>query len=61
MKASVELCTNKFYDAAAKSELKADCDRFDSDLGELGTLDGLADSCVSNGMAFWKGAERSAN
>ena len=52
-KASVKLCINKLYDAAAKSELKANCEKFDSELGELGTLDGLADTCVSTGMSFW--------
>jgi len=57
VKPSVELCINKLSDAAAKSELEANCEKFDRDLGELGTLDGLADSCVSSGMAFWKGAE----
>jgi len=46
MKASVELCINKLSDAAAKSELKANCEKLDSELGELRTLDGLADSCV---------------
>jgi len=61
VKASVELCINRFSDDAAKSELKADCEKFDSELGELGTLDGLADSCVSSGMAFGKGAERLSN
>jgi len=61
VKASVELCINKLSDAAAKSELKANCEKFDSDLGELGTQDGLADSCVSSGKAFWKGAEILAN
>jgi len=48
-------------DACAKSELKANCEKFDSELGELGTLDGLADSFVSSGMAFGKDAERLAN
>jgi len=61
VKASVELCINKFSDAAGKSELKANCETFDSDLGELGTPDGLADSCVSSGIALWKGAEILAN
>ena len=61
MKASVELCINKLSDAAAKSELKANCEKFDSELGEFGMLDGLADSCVSSGMGFWKGAESLAN
>jgi len=57
MKSSVELCINKLYDAAAKSEFKAKCEKFDSESRELGTLDGLADSCVSSGMAFSNGAE----
>jgi len=48
-------------DAAAKVESKANSETFDSELVQLGTLDGLADSCVSSGMAFWKGAERLAN
>jgi len=61
VKASAELCTNKLYDAPDKSELKANCKKFDSGLGELGKLDDLADLCVSSGMAFWKGAERLAN
>jgi len=61
VKASVELCINKLSDAAGKSELKASYEKFDSELGERGTLDGLADSCVSSGTAFWKGAERLAN
>jgi len=52
MKASVELCINKLSDAAAKSELKANCEKCDSEFGELRTPNGLADSCVSNGMAF---------
>jgi len=60
MKASVELCINKLSDAAAKSELKANCEKFDSEFGELGTPDGLTDSCVSSGMAFWKSTERLA-
>ena len=46
---------------AAKSALKANCEKFNSGLGELGKLGDLADSCVSSGMAFWKGAERLAN
>jgi len=57
VKASVKLCINKLSDAAAKSGLEANCEKFDSELGELGILDDLADSCVSSGMAFWKGAE----
>jgi len=52
MKASAELCINKLFDAAAKSKLKANYKKFDSELRELRTLDGLADSCVSSGMAF---------
>ena len=58
---SVELCINKLYEAAVKSEFKANCEKFDSGLGELGTLDVLADSCVSSVMACWKGAERLVN
>ena len=61
VRASVELCINTLYDAAAKSELKANCEKFDSGLGELRTPDGLADSGVSSGMAFWKSAKRLAN
>jgi len=57
MKSSVELCINKLYDAAAKSEFKANCEKFDSEWGKLGTLDDLAASCLSSGMAFWKSAE----
>jgi len=45
MKASVELCINKLSDAAAKSKPEANCEKFDSELGELRTLDGLAE-CV---------------
>jgi len=52
VKSSVELCINKLYDAAAKSERKANCEKFDSELGGLGKLDDLANSCVSSGMAF---------
>jgi len=33
----------------------------DSELGELRTPNGLADSCVTSVMAFWKGTERLAN
>jgi len=61
MKASVEPCINKLYDAAAISILKANCEKFDSELGELRTPDVLADSCVSSGMAIWKGTERLAS
>jgi len=57
MTSSVELCINKLYDAAAKSEFEANCEKFDSELGELGTLDDSAASCVSSGMACWKSAE----
>jgi len=35
MKASVELCINKLSDAAAESELKANCEKCDSELGNL--------------------------
>jgi len=61
MKASVELCTNNLFDAAVESELKAYCEKVDSELGELRTPNGLADSCVSSGMALWKGTERLVN
>jgi len=61
MKTSVELCINKLSDAAAKSELRANCEKFDRELGELRTPDVSADLCVSSGMAFWKGTERVAN
>ena len=61
MKSSVKLCINKLSDAAAKSELKANCEKFVSELGKLGTLDGLADSWESSGMSFWKCAEILAN
>jgi len=61
MKASVEMCIDKLSDAAAKSELKANCQKFDNELAELGTLDVLADSCVSSGMMFWKSAKRLTN
>jgi len=44
MKASVELCINKLSDPAAKSELQADWERFESELGQLRTPDDLADS-----------------
>jgi len=57
MKSSVELCINRLYDAAAKSEFEANCEKFGSELGELGTLDDLAASCVSSGIAFSKSAE----
>jgi len=61
MKASVELCINKLSDAAVESELKANCVKFDSEIRELRTPHGLADSCVSSGVAFWKDTERLAN
>ena len=54
IKLSVELCINKLSDAAAKFELKANCEKFDSEFGERRTPDG----CVSSGMALWKGTER---
>jgi len=57
MKASVELCINKLSGAAAKSDLKAKCKKFDSELGDLRMSDDLADSCVSSVMAFCKGTE----
>jgi len=34
IKASVELCIVKLSDAAAKSELKANCEKFDCELGK---------------------------
>ena len=46
MKASVELCINKLSHAAAKSEFKANCEKFDSELGEVGMPDDLADLSV---------------
>ena len=58
VQASVELRINKLYDAAAKSKLKANCEKFDSGLGERGKLDDLADSCVSSGMAFKEGCRK---
>jgi len=61
MKASVQLCVNKLSYAAAKFEIKANYEKFDSELGELRTPDGLADSCASSGMTVWKGTERLAN
>jgi len=61
VKASVQLCINKFSDATTRSELEANCKKFSSELRELGTLDGLADLRVSSGMAFCKGAEILAN
>ena len=54
-KAYMKLCNNKLSDPAGKSELKTNCEKFDSELGELRTPDGLADSCVSSDMAFCKG------
>jgi len=57
VKASVELCNNKLSDAAAKPELEANREKFDSEFGELRTPVG----CVSSGMAFWKGTKRLAN
>ena len=35
MRASVELCINKLSDAAAKSQTEANCEKFDSEFGEL--------------------------
>jgi len=61
MKASVELCINKLSDAAVESELKVNCEKFNSELGELRTPDSLTDQCMSSGMAFWKGTERLAH
>ena len=43
MKASVEICINKLSDDAANSELEAIFKKFDSELGDLRTPDGLAD------------------
>ena len=40
MKASVQLCINKLSDAAAKSEIKANYEKFDSALGELKCIKG---------------------
>jgi len=57
LKASVELYINKLSDAV----LNPSCEKFDSESGELRTPDGLADSCVSSGMAFLKGIERLTN
>ena len=45
MKASVELCINELSDAAAKSKPEANCEKFDSEFGDLRTPDGLAE-CV---------------
>ena len=61
MKASVELYINKLFGTAAKSELKTNCEKFDSELRELRMPDGLADSYVSSGMACWKGTKRVTN
>jgi len=47
MKASVEPCINKLYDAAAISILKANCEKFDSELGELRTPDVLSSPCAT--------------
>jgi len=60
VKSSVELCINKLSDAAAKSELKANCEMFDSELGSSERWIFWLPR-VSSGMAFWKGAERLAN
>jgi len=43
MKTSVELHITKLSDAAAKSELEADWESFENELGELRTPHGLAD------------------
>jgi len=61
MKAYIKLCINKLPDAPGKSELEANCEKFDRELEELRTPDGSADSCVSSVMAFWMGTERLAN
>jgi len=42
------LCIRKLSYAAAKSELKGNCEKFDNELGKLRTPDGLADSRVSS-------------
>ena len=55
MKASVELCINKLSDVAAKSGLKANCEKSESELGELWTPGGLTDSRVSNGNGVLEG------
>ena len=52
VKASLELCINKLSDATAKSELKAYCDKFDSELRELGTLHDWADSLRQVALRF---------
>jgi len=52
MKDSEELCISKLSDAA-KSERKANFQKFDSESVELRRPDGFAESCVSSGMAFW--------
>ena len=61
IKDSAELCINKLSDAAAKSELETNCEKFGCELGELITPDGLVDSRVSSDMVFYKGTERLAN
>ena len=58
VKASVELCVNKLYDAAVKSELKSNCEKFDGEFGELGKLDDLVDSCVSTGIGVLEGCRK---
>jgi len=59
MKISIKLCINKLSDAASKSSFKLIAKSLW--IGELGTPDGLADSCVSSVMAFWNGTERLTN
>ena len=59
LKASVELYISKLSDAAVKSELKANCEKSDSELGELKTADGLTDSCASNGNGVLEGHRKS--
>jgi len=55
MKASaIATCINRLSDAAAKSELEANCEKSDRELGELRTPDGLVDSCVSSGNGVWE-------
>jgi len=41
--------------------VKADCEKFGSEFGELRTRGSLTDTCVSSGMRLWKDTERLAN
>jgi len=61
MKTSAELCIHKLSDAAAKSKLKANCEKFDSELGNLQRRMAWLTRCVSSGMAFWKSTKRAEN